>query len=267
MVDGKGGGSEPRVLAPDAAAPAFTLRDYRAMLEVALESGYAFRGFDDPARDETEPVCLLRHDIDVDLGAALTLAEVEAELGVSATYFVMLRSPVYNLFGRANHRLVQAICGLGHRLGLHYDQGFDPDPARSLHDWIELEAAVLGDMFGTPIGAVSFHQPGPLVLEEGLRLERLVNTYDRDLLADYAYVSDSNMVWRDRPAIDLFRGRVHPRLHLLIHPVWWVAEMPGTTTMDAFDRALSANWRRSQAQMLETERAYGPERTFTIGYP
>jgi hypothetical protein len=263
-------GETPDALSPQlepGEAAAFTQADYRDMLTVALDRGYAFRAFDDPARLEGEPVCLLRHDIDADLGAAATLAELEAELGVRSTYFVMLRSPVYNLLGRANHRLVRRILELGHWLGLHYDQGFLPDERRSVHDWVELEADVLARMFDTKIGAVSFHQPGPAVLQNDLKLQRHVNTYDRDDLRGFAYVSDSNMIWRDQPAIELFRGAVHPRLHLLVHPLWWVSDEPGTTTFEAFDRALLANWRRSQEQMLATERAYGPERIFTIGYP
>jgi hypothetical protein len=253
-----------RPLAPSAAS-GFTRDDYRAMLETALDRGYAFKAFDDPERDAAEPVCLLRHDIDADLGAAATLAQIEHGLGVRATYFLMLRSPMYNLFGRANHRLVQEILEQGHWLGLHYDEGFYPDGRLTLHDWVELEADVLRRVFGVDVGAVSFHQPGPEVLENTFKLEDLVNTYDRDDVGGFEYVSDSNMVWRAQSAAEIFSGVVHPLLHLLIHPLWWVAEERGVTTREAFDRALRANWERSQEQMLETERAYGPRRSFTIG--
>jgi hypothetical protein len=256
----------PRVLVPSRDA-GFTLAGYRQMLEAALDRGYSFRAFDDPDRARVEPVCLLRHDIDADLGAAAVIAEVEAELGVRSTFFVMLRSPVYNLVGRANDRLVRRILDYGHWLGLHYDQGFQPDGQRTVHDWVELEVDVLSRMFGVDVGAVSFHQPGPAVLQNEVKLDGLVNTYDQEDLAGFAYVSDSNMIWRDRPAVELFRSGAHPRLHLLVHPLWWVADEPGTTTLQAFDRALLANWGRSQEQMLDTERAYGPPRSFTIDYP
>jgi hypothetical protein len=72
------------------------------------------------------------------------------------------------------------------------------------------------------------------------------------------------MIWRAQSAQEIFEHAVHPRLHLLLHPVWWVAQDRGLTTMDAFDRALLANWQRAQEQMLETERAYGAERRFLI---
>src|SRR4051794_10657819 len=89
-----------------------TLGGYDALLRTALDAGYAFRPFHDPG--DAARVLLLRHDIDADLGAAVALGEIEARLGVGATYFVMLRSPVYNLFSRAGDRDVRRLVDLGH---------------------------------------------------------------------------------------------------------------------------------------------------------
>jgi peptidoglycan/xylan/chitin deacetylase (PgdA/CDA1 family) len=208
----------------------------------------------------------MRHDVDVDLGAAVAMAETERELGVAATYFVMLRSPVYNVLSRANHRLVQRIVELGHAIGLHYDQGFEPDD-RPLAELVAHEVDVLEQAFRIEIRAVSFHQPGPAVLDNEVDVSPLVNTYDRDDMRGFTYISDSNMLWRGDPAHAIFEQALHPRLHLLIHPLWWAAELPGESTAGAFDRALLANWRRAQEQMLATERAYGPARRFEILSP
>ena len=237
------------------------------MLESALSSGYEFRSFDDPDRFTADRVCLLRHDIDADLGAACEMAMLESRLGVRATYFVMLRAPVYNLFGRANHRFVQQIIEHGHWLGLHYDQGFVPDDQSTTAEWVDREARVLTEFFGVSVRAVSFHQPSPAILQNTFKFEGLVNTYDHDDLRGFKYISDSNMVWREATAHEIFRHALFPRLHLLIHPLWWVSDEPNVTTMAAFDRALEANLRRAQEQMLLTERAYGPARKFLIGYP
>lgn len=49
------------------------------------------------------------------------MAELEAELGVRATYYVMARSPFYNPFSREGRRAVHRITDLGHRLGTHCD--------------------------------------------------------------------------------------------------------------------------------------------------
>src|SRR5213075_2207995 len=44
---------------------------------------------------------LLRHDVDMSLDAALAMAELEAERGVAATYFLMTRGEFYNLDARS----------------------------------------------------------------------------------------------------------------------------------------------------------------------
>lgn len=152
-------------------------------MQLAVGSGYEFLAFDDLSRFEDKKVCLLRHDIDVDLGAALEIAKIEATLGVRSTYFVMLRSPVYNLLGRANTRLLQEILSLGHWLGLHYDEAFIPDETLNVNERITWEAEVVGKIFGVKIGSVSFHQPSDRVLRGEVKPASFVTTYDREVPA------------------------------------------------------------------------------------
>ena len=45
--------------------------------------------------------------------------------GIQSTYFIMLRSPVYNLFSRENSEYLKKIIGFGHHIGLHYDDAYD----------------------------------------------------------------------------------------------------------------------------------------------
>src|ERR1700741_1279317 len=97
----------------------FTIKGYNHLLELALNNNYAFIDFDKNIIDKTEKFCLLRHDIDADLKAAFAMSEIEASLGIKATYFLMLRSPVYNLFGRQNHKFTEGILKNGHTLALH----------------------------------------------------------------------------------------------------------------------------------------------------
>jgi hypothetical protein len=192
------------------------------------------------------------------------MAELEAKLGVHATYFLMLRSPLYNLLGRENFKLAQRLVELGHWIGLHYDNSFRPDAGRSRAEWIALEARLLREFLDVDLAAFSFHQPPHDILDRApLRLPGLVNVYDRELLAGYDYVSDSNMRWRGATPIERIRAGSARRLHLLIHPMWWTRDRP--MTPDAvFDEVLHANFERCQRQLLATERAFGPERRFLI---
>ena len=93
----------------------YSLNSYILMLEEALKTGYEFLTFKElncelysnANRTSNSGKVLLRHDIDGDIEAALKMASIENELEIRSTYFLMLRSPCYNLLSRTN---VSAIC-------------------------------------------------------------------------------------------------------------------------------------------------------------
>jgi hypothetical protein len=62
-----------------------------------------------------------RHDVDVSLDSAVRMAVLEATLGVRATYYVMPRSPYYNVFSHHGMEQVASLAELGHRIGVHVD--------------------------------------------------------------------------------------------------------------------------------------------------
>ena len=242
----------------------FTREGYKAMLRQALLSEYRFLDFHDPERYVLPKVCLLRHDVDADLGAALEIAEIEASLGVRSTFFLMLRSPVYNLLSRANHRLLQKIIALNHAIGLHYDAGFCAVEKQSMQSSIALEVGLLENMFDIDIRTVSFHQPSQDVLDGKIQIDDYINTYSHDDLRGFKYISDSNKIWKCETPIEIFKDSVYSHVQLLIHPMWWVASDANLSTEALWNQTLLENWNRSQAQLLETERAYGEPRLFSI---
>lgn len=249
----------------------FSLNLYREILANGLEAGFQFLSYDPEFFGSTNgPECLLRHDIDADMIAALKMAEVEADLGVAATYFFMIRSPIYNLFGRENNEIAQQILSLGHYIGLHYDQGYDAlrtlSPDETAEN-IEREAEWMESEFGSQVKAVSFHQPGAVVLEGGISTGKRINTYDKQALADYIYFSDSNrqfaLVKPDATGYSTaLKDQAPKNVQLLIHPMWWVYE--DTSTGEVWQRALTTNFEIMQRQLLATERAYGSKRDITI---
>ncbi len=248
----------------------YTLRNYSEMLENALKFNYKFILFDQARLNYTkERLCLLRHDIDADLDAAYKMAKVEAELGIRATYFLMTRSPVYNLSARFNHQLVQNIISLGHGIGLHYDQGFLPGIHKSEEEWISLESEWLQNVFNVSIDVVSFHQPGPAVLQGNVDTGKRINTYNTEHLSGYKYFSDSNRQFSliksvngDKSIVDAFENVYPNSFQLLIHPIWWVYE--DKTTEEVWNRVIENNFEMSQKQYIETERAYGCKRALTL---
>jgi hypothetical protein len=238
----------------------YTYDYYRFILRAAADNGYEFISFPELAGDVptgTDRVCALRHDCDNDLTAAVLLARFEQEMGVRSTYFIMLRSAMYNLLARPNADLAREIIGRGHWIGLHFDEHFYPDcdPER-LAELVDRERDWLAAELGVPVDVVSFHQPSAEVLANRVRLN-CVNTYDRQRFADVHYLSDSNMIWQEACPSELFRARRHPRLQLLLHPEWWTAEeMP---IEQKWMRMLRNNFALMQRSLLERERAYRQE--------
>lgn len=233
----------------------FTYAHYRYILNSALENGYRFIDFPELAHDRAaDRICLLRHDCDNDLTAAATLAAIEHEMGVRSTYFLMLRSALYNLMAIPNARLVREIIACGHWIGLHFDETFYHDSTTAqIAGYVDQERDWLARETGAAIQVVSFHQPSGRVLNNEIKLNCL-NTYDRTDMQGVYYLSDSNTVWQEGCPSEFFQARRHPRLQLLLHPEWWTAEEK--TVQQKWQQMLTNNFALLQGSMLARERAY-----------
>src|SRR5690242_1965630 len=88
------------------------------------DAGYHFRSFGD---FEPERCVIFRHDVDFSPGDAARMAAIENELGVSATYFLLLTSRFYNPLTRDTKAVIDEIVASGGRLGLHFDPSVHDD--------------------------------------------------------------------------------------------------------------------------------------------
>jgi hypothetical protein len=242
----------------------FTHDRYRSMIEAARAAGYRFATFDELAglRASQERACLIRHDCDNDLRAALDLARIEAECGIRSTYFVMTRSVLYNIMAPPILVAVRGILGLGHRLGLHFDETpFAEQAPAAVAAQVDRERDWLAREFGQPIEIVSFHQPSPRVLANEIRLNCL-NTYDKHDMAGVHYLSDSNMKFRGKTPFEQFESREHRLLQILLHPEWWTEEP--STLDDKWNRVLGNNIDTVQRELLKRELTYTVPRSVTV---
>jgi len=181
----------------------FDLVHYREILEAAQAGGYRFTAFGDvPERGDL----FLRHDIDLSLDAALTMAELEAELGVRTTFLLMTESVFYNLASAEGVAAIERLRELGHRIGLH-----------AVHPHVELD-----DRF-EPV--ISWHNPGPEYMSE--EIPGAINVYGERYFSPQTYRSDSNQRWRSGCPHEELRVGSFPWLQILIHPEIWV--YPGAT--------------------------------------
>jgi len=203
----------------------FELEHYREILEAARAGGYRFARFGDgPERGDL----FLRHDIDLSLEAALTMAEVEADLEVQATYLLMTESVFYNLASAEGVSALARLRELGHAIGLHavhpnvvLDERFDP--------------------------VVSWHNPRPEYMSE--ETPGAINAYGERYFSPRAYRSDSNQHWRSGCPHEDLREGAFPWLQILVHPVIWV--YPGATMGQTMRALVEAERTHRLAQLAE----------------
>jgi hypothetical protein len=235
----------------------FTSAGYAALLAALRARGYEVRGYDDaePARRHL----VLRHDLDMSLEAALPIAALEAEAGVCATYFVLLRSEMYNVQSAASARALAAIAGEGHAIGLHFDASLYPDDDRALESAADAECAVLEQVLGRPVAMISFHRPAPRLRGRAGRLAGRRHAYEARFFAEMGYCSDSRGAWHfgaplEHPAVAAGRA-----LQLLTHPIWW-QDGAGATVQERLDRFAHGRYQLLRAELGRHCDAYDPTR-------
>ena len=207
----------------------FTLSAYRDLLEAFLENRYTYGFFEDAENLMAlrSPFVLLRHDVDLSLHKAHALAVVEQELGVKSTYFIRLRSSVYNPFDPEETAIVQDLLQMGHRVGLHFDTSIYGGRAlpESLAGCCAKEIAQLEHWFEIKIEIVSFHQPSKECLRAGSSITGGVpHTYLPLYTEHIGYCSDSTGQWRFGHPLERDEFQGQKPLHLLVHPIWWGTE-------------------------------------------
>ena len=178
----------------------FDLGHYRELLDAATAGGYRFAAFD---REPQEGDIFLRHDVDLSLEAALSLAQLEQERGARATYFLMTESVFYNLDSQLGRDTLARLRELGHAVGLHavhpraqFDARFDP--------------------------VLAWHNPDAEYVHDPV--DGAVNVMQAPWFTRGKYRSDSNQHWREGCPHEELRTGAFEWLQLLVHPEIWVYE-------------------------------------------
>lgn len=204
----------------------FSLAHYRELLQAANAGGYRFAGFD---RAPQAGDLILRHDVDLSLASAVTVAEAEAEEGAWSTWFLMTRSVFYNLDSKEGEAAIARLRELGHRVGHHavyphvdLDERFDP--------------------------VVAWHNPVPEYMRAPLADGR-INVMEAPWFDPATYRSDSNQHWRSGCPHDDLRAGAFPWLQLLTHPEIWAYQ--GETMGQTMRAMLEAEKKRRLQQLAD----------------
>lgn len=123
----------------------FTLDNYQRLLLLAKEK-YVFCNYLNFNNRPNE--IIWRHDVEFSTKIALEIAKSEAEVGVSAIYFVNIHSEFYSVFEKESFQEIMEIVKLGHEIGLHFDCHFyNINNKQELVNNLEREKVFLEDWF------------------------------------------------------------------------------------------------------------------------
>ena len=201
--------------------PNFSLHEYIELLLALAENGYNFCPIS-RMKNPCENFCVyLRHDIDFSLTAALPMAEKEAELGCSATYFVLISS-IYNVFSNESSQAILELSQLGHEIGLHYDLRLFPTDPNEAEVELRYQADILQRLSGQPIESIVMHNPCLGGNDWFKTCDDFVHPHDTRYQSGLLYVSDSCRAWRDENLLSCFSSNPPKRLLLLTHPELWI---------------------------------------------
>lgn len=198
-----------------------------ALLQTIRSEGYHFSDFSDGAHVENAVV--LRHDVDFSLKIAAEFSELEAELQIPATYFVLINTDFYNVCSRENRSHLQRIVNNGGTIGLHFDVSQyreslpppeDTHYSAQLNQYAQQERMILEAVVGRIVPAIAFHCPSQSDIQSDARFDGMINAYGRKFFREFKYLSDSSMHWRED--VDrVLREHQYRRLQILTHPFWY----------------------------------------------
>lgn len=230
----------------------FTYHAYEELIRAAVASGYPFLTVREYLTREERPerFVVMRHDVDRKPENALDMARMEADAGVSTTYYFRTTS------GAFEPEIIREVESLGHEVGYHYEDldRADGDRAAAHESFAEnlrrvREVADVSTvcMHGNPLTPHDnrdMWQTGDGFEDYGLLGEAYLSVD----FTDVTYFSDTNRTWYDarttvndwpvgpsgkdlqvgstRELVELIEAGRLDRLYLLSHPNRWAGSYP-----------------------------------------
>jgi hypothetical protein len=212
----------------------FTLEGYRQLIEAFRARGYKTVSFDEVKPDACHLV--LRHDVDMCLDRAVQLAAVEAELGVTSSYFILVRTEMYAVTSARSRRALQSLRQLGREVGLHFDAAGLGQTPIELDEACAEDCRLLEALVGADVRTVSFHRPTTSLQGWPHRIAGRTHAYEPRFFRDVGYCSDSEGRFRFGHPLDHEAVVANRALQLVTHPIWWVAAAANESVLEKLER-------------------------------
>jgi hypothetical protein len=214
----------------------FDYETYRTLLEFLNRTNVNVTFEDFPLRDYSMRYFILRHDVDFSPEAALRMADLEAKMGIRASYFVLLSTSYYNLLSEQYLDFPRRLIGMGHEVGLHYDLRVYTDLGQDrLLETLEADINLLTKLAGKKVRSIAMHNPSISGGDPFRNTKQFINAYDDPYTKDIVFLSDSCGAWRDEAVSAFETCNIPSRLQLLVHPLFWDRETADRwTRLDEF---------------------------------
>lgn len=201
----------------------FTIKAYIKLLEI-IKSKFDVITYRECC--EKNKFILWRHDVDYSLQHAFSLAKLENQQGIHATYFINIHSDFYNALASDETEIIRKIKRLGHDIGIHLDASYyKVNGVSDLERALEIELQIFEKLLGSRPNVFSFHNPNETHLAfDAQQYAGLINCYSTFFKQEVDYVSDSNGYWRFKSIHDVLERQQSNKLQVLTHPGWWQEE-------------------------------------------
>jgi len=206
----------------------FTYSFYRQLLftaKINFEHSSFSQAREIFTKQNSKPIIFLRHDVDLDIDKALSMAKIENENGVKSCFMVMTNCPFYSIQDSSTKIFLKELIGMNHEIGLHFHFS-NPDERdentlidNKIIEQINSDCTRLENIISQRINSISFHRPLKQFLHGPLIIADRINAYSAELM-DW-YLSDSKGMWREGNPINHLINPKKNILQLLVHPIWW----------------------------------------------
>tara|TARA_B110000046_G_C12909619_1_gene362250 strand:+ start:73 stop:816 length:744 start_codon:yes stop_codon:yes gene_type:complete len=162
---------------------------------------------------------LIRHDVDYDINKAYEMAQLENEMGIKATYFILLSTNNYNVFTFDNQKMICAIKEMGHEIGLH----FDPSKyTNDINQHFENQILLLNKIIDNSIYSVSLHNPS--MHNKYPNFSGYNNAYSKRFFNSSNYLSDARFNFRNKEPFDFIETIDDSVTQISLHPIHYSIE-------------------------------------------
>jgi hypothetical protein len=219
----------------------FQIENYFEMINKLVGKGYKILKYQSIGSGEIvlSPYVILRHDVDFSLPIALLLAELEFQAGIQTTYFVHLRSSLYNPIAQKNVEIIDQIISMGHDVALHIN--YEDDLVQLAEKTIKQINILKHYVPRLNTKTVSFHKPGNKAKKLGgfILPYDIVHTYNDQYFEKISYFSDSRGTWKNGYPTESLEFKEGKSMQILTHPLWWIEK--GSSPLAKLEKFLIGN--------------------------